>query len=138
MKVLPTAEQARLRIVMLSFDPARDSVDVLRKTADAHGCGVIVRHRAVAVVTPVVPVVAAVFAAQSDFSHVLNGRFKGGYITRRYGRPGDGVHAVQLEQCWSSYMAEQAPYELDPVRVARVQPLLRQLLQTLLGWKPDA
>ena len=38
MKALPAAEHARLRIVMISFDPARDSVDVLKKTAEAHHC----------------------------------------------------------------------------------------------------
>jgi N-formylglutamate deformylase len=40
------------------------------------------------------------------YSHVLDGRFKGGYITRHYGRPADGVHAVQLEMCWRAYMDE--------------------------------
>ena len=42
----------------------------------------------------------AVLAAQTSFSHVTDGRFKGGYITRHYGRPGERVHAVQLEMGW--------------------------------------
>ena len=48
---------------------------------------------------------------RSDASrHVVDGRFKGGYITRHYGRPDDGVHAVQLEMCWRCYMDEAPPY----------------------------
>ena len=78
-----------------------------------------------------------VLAGQTAFSHVTDGRFKGGYITRQYGRPTDGVQAVQLEMCWSTYMAEDPPWVLAPDRVARVTPLLRALLQTMLGWQPD-
>src|ERR1700734_3647912 len=37
-----------------------------------------------------------ILAAQSQFSFVVNGRFKGGYITRHYGSPGEGVHALQI------------------------------------------
>ncbi|MFM2067547.1 MAG: hypothetical protein RLZZ584_2456, partial [Pseudomonadota bacterium] len=48
----------------------------------------------------------AVLAGQQQFSHVTDGRFKGGSITRRHGRPQAGVHAVQLEMCWSTYMDE--------------------------------
>jgi N-formylglutamate deformylase len=80
----------------------------------------------------------AVLDGQGDFSQVTDGRFKGGHITRHYGRPSQGHHAVQLEMCWSTYMAEQAPWVLDPARVQRLQPLLRALLQTCLHWTPDA
>ena len=41
--------------------------------------------------------------------HVVDGRFKGGHITRHYGRPHEGVHAVQLEMCWRAYMDESPP-----------------------------
>ena len=80
----------------------------------------------------------ALFAAQSDFTQVVNGRFKGGYITRQYGRPEQGVHAVQLEMCWSAYMQEKVPYAWDGERAAKVQPLLKQMVQLLLDWKPRA
>lgn len=80
----------------------------------------------------------ALLAAQSDFSQVVNGRFKGGYITRQYGRPEQGVHAVQLEMCWSAYMQESPPYAWDAARAAPVQPLLRQMLQVLLDWRSRA
>jgi N-formylglutamate deformylase len=39
----------------------------------------------------------------------VNGRFKGGYITRQYGRPAEDVHAVQLEMCQSAYMRKRRP-----------------------------
>ncbi len=79
-----------------------------------------------------------VLAAPSAFTHVSDGRFKGGHITRFYGRPADGIHAVQLEMCWSTYMAEQSPYQVDPAREAKLVPLLRALLQACLDWRPDA
>src|SRR5687767_6122683 len=41
--------------------------------------------------------IEAALAAQSWYDHVVNGRFKGGYITRHYGNPAAGVDAVQLE-----------------------------------------
>ena len=44
--------------------------------------------------------------AASRFSHIVNGRFKGGYITRRYGAPGQGVHAVQMELACRTYMID--------------------------------
>ena len=79
-----------------------------------------------------------VLGEQSSFSHVTDGRFKGGYITRQYGKPADGVQVVQLEKCWSSYMDESPPWVLAPERVARLTPLLRSLLRTMLDWRPDA
>ena len=69
-----------------------------------------------------------VLAAQTQFTQVVDGRFKGGYITRQYGRPAEGVHAVQLEMCWRCYMDEAPPFEFDPARAAGVLPLLRELL----------
>jgi N-formylglutamate deformylase len=79
-----------------------------------------------------------VLAAQDRYTHVTDGRFRGGYITRHYGQPQDRVHAVQLEMCWATYMVEQPPYEIEPGRVARLEPVLRALLQTAVGWRPDA
>ena len=75
---------------------------------------------------------------QRRFTPVTDGRFKGGHITRHYGRPDSGVHAVQLEMCWSTYMQESAPYALDPARAAELAPTLRALVQTMLDWTPDA
>jgi N-formylglutamate deformylase len=82
--------------------------------------------------------VMRVFEAQSDYSHVLNGRFKGGHITRSYGRPADGVHAVQLEMCWRAYMDEAPPYRWHEAKAAAVTPLLAALVDALIAWTPDA
>ena len=71
-----------------------------------------------------------------NFSHVWDGRFKGGHITRQFGRPAEGIHAVQLEMVWDTYMAERPPYEVDPVRAARLRPVLQALLQTAIDWTP--
>jgi N-formylglutamate deformylase len=78
-----------------------------------------------------------VFGAQSSYSHVFNGRFKGGYITRAYGQPARGVHAVQLEMVFNAYMEETQPYRWHPQRAAAVSPLLRSMVQTMLRWKPE-
>ena len=79
---------------------------------------------------------AAVLAAPSPYSHVVDGRFKGGHITRQYGRPSAGVHAVQLEMCWRAYMDETPPYRWHEERAAEVTPLLRRLVQAMLQWRP--
>ena len=79
---------------------------------------------------------AGVFAAQTAYSHVVDGRFKGGHITRHYGRPQQGVHVVQLEMCWRAYMDELPPHRWHEDRAAAVTPLLQGLVQTLLGWRP--
>ena len=69
-------------------------------------------------------------------THAVDGRFKGGYITRHYGRPHDGIHAVQLEMCQSLYMQEVSPFAYDEARAAQIQPTLKQLLQIMLDWTP--
>jgi N-formylglutamate deformylase len=73
---------------------------------------------------------AAVLRAHPAYSHVVDGRFKGGYITRHYGRPQQGWHAVQMEMCWHCYMAP--PHDYDEARAAQVQPLLRALALTMI------
>jgi N-formylglutamate deformylase len=77
----------------------------------------------------------ATMAAQQHFTHVTDGRFKGGHITRHYGRPQDGVHAVQLEMCWRAYMDEGPPPAWSDARAAEVTPLLRRLVQRLIDWR---
>jgi N-formylglutamate deformylase len=94
-------------------------------TADGRSCAATLREA-----------LADVLEAQTEFTHAIDGRFKGGYITRQYGRPAAGIHAVQLEMCWACYMAEGAPYAWDEAQALRVQPLLRRLVETMLAWKP--
>lgn len=74
---------------------------------------------------------ADVLDAQHDYTHVVNGRFKGGYITRHYGRPADRVEAVQLELAQLNYM-DEATFEYLPERAAPTQALLRRLLECCL------
>ena len=69
-----------------------------------------------------------------DYTSVLNGRFKGGYITRRYGAPHDHVHAVQLELAQITYMNEDPPFEFDGTKADRVRPALRAIVETMLRW----
>lgn len=78
--------------------------------------------------------VTAVLAGQAGYSHVVDGRFKGGYITRAYGRPGAGVHALQLELTQRNYMEEAPPFSYLPERAGQLQPLLRQLVQRIIDW----
>ena len=66
-------------------------------------------------------------------SHVLNGRFKGGYITRHYGRPLDHVHAVQLEMCQGLYMEEAAPFAYDLRKAQSIAPLVQAMLVAALA-----
>lgn len=68
------------------------------------------------------------------YSHAANGRFKGGYITRHYGKPDAGVHAVQLELSWATYMEEVPPYGFREDLAAGVRPVLAGLVQTMLAW----
>ena len=72
----------------------------------------------------------------SPFSVVSNGRFTGGYITRQYGRPADGIHAVQMELACRGYMHEpigpvsegQWPTAYDPAYAAPIRAVLTKVL----------
>ena len=74
----------------------------------------------------------ALLAAQSDYSWVCNGRFKGGYITRHYGRPSEGVDAVQLELAQATYMDETTG-RYDASRAQRLQGVVGSLLRDALA-----
>ena len=74
----------------------------------------------------------AIAQAAGDYPAVLNGRFKGGYITRHYGRPAEGFHAVQLEMTHCCYMREGMPFNYLPERAAGVRPHLRAMLEATL------
>jgi N-formylglutamate deformylase len=77
---------------------------------------------------------AVAFSRHAGYTTVLNGRFKGGYITRRYGAPAQGVHAVQLEMAEATYMDETSPYSFRPERAGRVREILREQLDIVLDW----
>ncbi|HEX7384319.1 MAG TPA: N-formylglutamate amidohydrolase, partial [Burkholderiaceae bacterium] len=91
-------------------------------TAEGASCG-----------APLRDALSRVLQSQSRYTHAVDGRFKGGFITRRYGRPHEGVQAVQLEMGWRCYMAEQPPYEVDGARAEQLRPVLRALIETMLA-----
>lgn len=72
----------------------------------------------------------------SLFTRVTNGRFRGGWTTRRYGQPGRGVHAVQMELACRSYLDEPAdalspenwPPPYDPSRARDARTVLGRVL----------
>lgn len=67
-------------------------------------------------------------AAASPYSVVLNGRFKGGYITRQYGDPANRIQAVQLELAQRAYM-DEATLDIDVVLAERLRETLGALLR---------
>ncbi len=78
----------------------------------------------------------------SGRSHVVNGRFKGGWITRHHGQPDQGVHALQMELACRSYMREPAgpsteanwPAAYDADYAAPIRAQLREILSAALRW----
>jgi N-formylglutamate deformylase len=80
--------------------------------------------------------------AASGFSHVTNGRFKGGYITRTAGRPEAGVHAVQMELACRGYMREPLgdvadgrwPTAYDEAYAAPLRSVLVRILEACLNF----
>ncbi|MCC3305716.1 N-formylglutamate deformylase [Sneathiella sp. HT1-7] len=73
-------------------------------------------------------------AAASPYSHALNGRFKGGYITRHYGDPTTNIHALQMELAQEDYMQEETPFSYLPEKAAALQPTLKLILETMLDF----
>jgi formiminoglutamase len=72
----------------------------------------------------------------TGYRHVVNGRFKGGYITRNYGNPANGIHAVQLELAQRTYMQEALPFDYIEAQAQKVQPILQLFVQALIDFKP--
>ena len=79
--------------------------------------------------------------AASGRSFVVNGRFKGGWITRSYGDPARGVHALQMEVACRGYMREPSevadhnwPSPYDPRSAAPMRRTLKTILQAALEW----
>ena len=76
----------------------------------------------------IVQAVEGVCRAADSYTTVVNGRFKGGWTTRRYGRPGAGWHAIQMELAQSTYMEEAAPWPYLHDRADRLRVHLEELL----------
>ena len=70
--------------------------------------------------------------AASGRTWVLNGRFKGGWTTRHYGKPESGVHAIQMELAQSTHLATEAvPFAYDEAKAEKLRVHLKSLLQQL-------
>lgn len=87
--------------------------------------------------------VEAVCAA-SGLAHVLNGRFKGGWTTRHYGIPENGVHAIQMELAIRGYMDEPTqpnernwPPALEAARAAPLTAIVTDVLKACLAFAHD-
>lgn len=76
--------------------------------------------------------VYAVCASAPGYSAVVNGRFKGGWTTRHYGRPETGVHAIQMELAQYRYMQEQAPWQYDKDKADQLRVILKSVLENLV------
>jgi N-formylglutamate deformylase len=72
----------------------------------------------------------------SGFTQIVNGRFIGGHITRHYGKPSENVHAVQMEMGQDCHLIDDGSNRLDPVKVAKLKPVLRRIAEAMLAWQP--
>ncbi len=76
--------------------------------------------------------VEAVCALQNKHSYVVNGRFRGGWTTRHYGRPDENVHAIQMEIAQSCYLESEAPpFAYDEVKAAELRVTLKNILDAI-------
>ncbi len=90
--------------------------------------------------------VEAACAAHPRFSRITDGRFKGGWTSRHYGRPAEGVHALQMELACRGYMADPAgpvadggwPTPYDPELAAPMRTALTDILEACLAFAQAA
>ena len=68
-----------------------------------------------------------------DYSTIVNGRFKGGWTTRHYGKPDSGVQAIQMELTQCTYMQETAPWPYDDRKSDHLRQILAAILNTLIN-----
>jgi formiminoglutamase len=74
-----------------------------------------------------------------EWTSVLNGRFKGGWTTRHYGRPARGYHAIQMELACRGYIDEPVgpdphpwPVPFDPDYARPMTEILTRVIQACL------
>ena len=82
--------------------------------------------------------VAEICFKAKGYSAILNGRFKGGWTTRRYGQPGNGVHALQMELAQATHLAtEEPPFAYDPAKAEALRVYLKTILEGLVALAPQ-
>jgi N-formylglutamate deformylase len=78
----------------------------------------------------------------SEFTHVTNGRFRGGWITRHYGKPANDIHAIQMELAMRGYLREPTgdltpdnwPAPLDDTHASTLRVALRDILDACVSF----
>ncbi|MGY6662851.1 MAG: N-formylglutamate deformylase [Glycocaulis sp.] len=122
--ILYDAHSIRSRIPFL-FDGTLP--DLCIGTADGTSCAEVLSEEAIKI------------AGKSEcYSHVLNGRFKGGWTTRHYGKPASGVHAIQMELAQSAYLQSEAePFAYDDAKATSLRAVLSEILHRLEELAPD-
>lgn len=76
--------------------------------------------------------VQSICQSAQGYTSVTNGRFKGGWTTRHYGKPEQGVHALQMELAQSNYMEEIAPWIYHTEAAGKLRIVLGEILRSLL------
>ena len=92
-------------------------------TADGTSCGAGLRDA-----------LAGALHGERRYTTAVDGIFKGGYITRHYGRPDEAIHAFQLELSWAVYMNEHPSPVYDEMKAAAGSPLLRRIVSAAVDW----
>lgn len=83
-------------------------------------------------------IVETVCVEASGYTTILNGRFKGGWTTRHYGDPENGIHAVQMELAQSTYLdAELPPWRYSDANANQLRRTLADILKALNNWRPS-
>lgn len=81
---------------------------------------------------PIEREVSAICSAAEGYTTVVNGRFRGGWTTRHYGRPENGVHAIQMELAQATHLkSETLPFDYDAGKAEPLRAVLRQILQRI-------
>lgn len=70
---------------------------------------------------------------RSPYGHVVDGRFKGGYITRHYADPADGLQALQIELNQRTYLADGSRTAWDDAKAACLSETLRGVCEAMLA-----
>lgn len=81
--------------------------------------------------------VANLCHSAKGYTTTANGRFKGGWTTRHYGQPAQGIHAIQMELAQSTYMIERDPWTYVSEIADRTRTHLKTILETLSDWRPQ-
>jgi N-formylglutamate deformylase len=76
--------------------------------------------------------VSAICRAAEGYTTVVNGRFRGGWTTRHYGKPQTGVHAIQMELTQATHLkSETLPFDYDLEKAAGLRKVLQQILERI-------